>query len=314
MLPPLGLRACIARTGAGRIPLGVLMGTSRGRGTAALLSRALDILEDILGYIQARHRLSADEVEEFSSLLKIKLLENDSSVLRAYRGDSSLRTYLGVVANRLFLDYRRSLWGKWRPSAVARRLGTVGIEMEALLHRDRRTAADAVSVMAARHGGRIPKAALENLVEKLEPARPRRLDAPLEADAGLAAPVDSPVQRMEREEIAARITAGLDPILQELDPEDGLILQMHYRDGLPLATVARTLGLAQKRLYRRLERILEDLRAALESTGLRGPDVAEVLGRPDVELSFLGRFDKSGGNSAMGPSNESCGEDDTGRS
>jgi len=46
------------------------------------------------------------------------------ALLAKFEGRSSLRTFLTVVIQRLFLDHRISAWGKWRPSAEARRGGS----------------------------------------------------------------------------------------------------------------------------------------------------------------------------------------------
>ena len=40
-------------------------------------------------------------------------------VLRKFEVRSSLRTYLTVVVNRMYIDGRVKQWGKWRPSAIA---------------------------------------------------------------------------------------------------------------------------------------------------------------------------------------------------
>jgi hypothetical protein len=42
--------------------------------------------------------------------------------------------------------------------------------------------------------------------------------------------------------------------------------------------------LDQKALYRRMDGLLAALKAALEREGIRGPEVLELLGRPEVEL------------------------------
>ena len=46
----------------------------------------------------------------------------------------------------------------------------------------------------------------------------------------------------------------------ELEPESRLILKMHFEDRLTVAAIARTLGLDQKPLYRRIDRCLGSLR------------------------------------------------------
>lgn len=273
-----------------RIPRGVRMRHSQGE-TEELLAAALPLLTEILRFLRVRHGLSVEEAEDFGSLLKIKLLDNDRSVLRAYRGDSSLRTYLAAVANRLFLDQRVSVWGRWRPSAKARRLGPLAVELEELVRRERRPLGDAIEVMAARHAGKVSRGAIDSLAGDLRLSVERTGRTPTGPDAGTAG--DSPLARLEREELGGKVGAALRSAYEELSIEDRLIVRMHFQDGLTLAAVSRALGLDQKLLYRRVEVLLDSLRSRLENAGIRGATVADLLGRPDVDLGFHLQTDSS---------------------
>ena len=90
----------------------------------------LGTVERVVAYVARRHRLSRDEANELSSAVKLKLVDHDYEVLRRYEGRSSLRTYLTAVVIRLFLDDRVARWGKWRPSAQAKRLGAVAVLLD----------------------------------------------------------------------------------------------------------------------------------------------------------------------------------------
>jgi len=52
---------------------------------------------------------------------------------------------------------------------------------------------------------------------------------------------------------------------------------MRFWQGLTIAEIARRLGVQQKPLYRRLARILADVRDRLKLEGLSGSDALEVL-------------------------------------
>jgi len=78
----------------------------------------------------------------------------------------------------------------------------------------------------------------------------------------------------------------LQSALADLSLEDRAIVKMHFQEGLTLAAVARALGLEQKLLYRRVQVLLESLRDRVEAAGIRRPDVADLLGRSDVDLSL----------------------------
>jgi hypothetical protein len=49
-----------------------------------------------------------EEAEEFISTVKCKLIEDDYAIVRKFQGRSSFKTYLTVVVQWLFLEYRRN--------------------------------------------------------------------------------------------------------------------------------------------------------------------------------------------------------------
>src|SRR6185436_15682429 len=100
--------------------------------------------------IGRRYSLSRDEELDFQGALYLQLLENDCHVLRCFAGRSTFKTYLTVVAVRLMTDTRNHVWGKWRPSTEARRLGRDAIALETLLRRDGFTPDEAITTLAAR--------------------------------------------------------------------------------------------------------------------------------------------------------------------
>ena len=101
-----------------------------------LYTQHADAIESVLAYTRRAQRLTPDAGDEFASWARLKLIENDCAILRKFQGLSSIRTFLVTVIQLLFLDWRISEWGKWRPTADARRLGPVAIELERLVLRD----------------------------------------------------------------------------------------------------------------------------------------------------------------------------------
>ncbi len=101
-----------------------------------LLLQHLDIVDRVLKYVARRHHLSAAETDEFASLVHFRLVDRNFAILRKFQGRSHLATYLTTVVERLYLDFCIARWGKWRPSAAARRLGQVAEMLERFLGRD----------------------------------------------------------------------------------------------------------------------------------------------------------------------------------
>ena len=128
------------------------------------------LVEERIRFLSRRNRLGTDEREDFTSYAMLKLVENNYARVRKYRGDSSFRTYLTVVMQRLFLDYRTQKWGKWRPSITAKRLGTTAVQLETLLYRDGIDFHEAREVLFTRTDTALSGEALWDLATKL----PRR--------------------------------------------------------------------------------------------------------------------------------------------
>jgi RNA polymerase sigma factor (sigma-70 family) len=69
-------------------------------------------------------------------------------------------------------------------------------------------------------------------------------------------------------------------IIDELPSEDRLAIQLHYWSEMSIADVSRTLGVAQKPLYRRLHRTMAKLRKRLEAAGVSRELVREIAAKP----------------------------------
>ena len=96
----------------------------------------LDVINRIASSICRRNGVQGADAEDFASDVRLKLLQDDYAVLRKYRGASSRTTFLTVVISNLFRDHRIKHWGKWRPSAEAKRHGEVAVRLEAAMYRD----------------------------------------------------------------------------------------------------------------------------------------------------------------------------------
>ena len=250
----------------------------------------LAVIERVISFVSSRRHLPGVEADDFASHVKLKLIEDDYAILRKFQGRSSLRTYLTVVIQRLFLDYRISAWGKWRPSAEATRGGEIAMLLERLTHRDGYTFEEACELLETNHQVTVPRAELEVMAGRL-PARARRRfesDDALEQMASAERPLDEVVADQERAQTAARVDTALQAAMAGLDVQDRLILTMKFHDGRTVVEIARTLRLDQKALYRRLDRLMKDLRTALEAHGIESAAVMEMLESPAVFVAWSG--------------------------
>ena len=281
------------------------MGTLSIDFTNQSIEALLPAVARIVGFIRRRNYLDRDEAEDFASFVKLKLVERGPSILSAFRGRSSFETYLCVVVQRLFLDYRASRWGRWRPSSVARRLGPVAVRLEDLLHRQGRSPAEAIRELKA--AGPIAQTddELDSIARDLPPRPGRRIPHEAPAAGEPAAPAtDDPVIAQEDHAAADRIEIALDKALASLPTQDRLIVRLHFFEGLTIASVAEVLCLRQKPLYRRIDRILESLRDQLESAGVDPKTISTLIGRAEFGVGLHNNPKPNAGKRADDPSME----------
>jgi RNA polymerase sigma factor (sigma-70 family) len=247
----------------------------------------LGVVNDVVRYIARRHYLSAEATDELASAVRLKIIENDYLILRRFEGRSTLRTYLTAVIQRHFLDTRIAEWGKWRPSAQARRLGPVAVLVDRLITRDGLGLDEVLETLRSVHRLEMTRGELEAIALQL-PSRTSRRFVGEEHLANVPTPTASdPIETIDSSREADRIQEALDAALRGLNPEDRLILKMRFQDNLQIARIARILDLEQKPLYRRLERIIGELRSELESRGVRRDQVTAIVGSAEVQLNQL---------------------------
>jgi RNA polymerase sigma factor for flagellar operon FliA len=237
-----------------------------------------DVVERALATVCRRHHLTPSDAEDVAADFRVHLLEDDGAILRKFQGRSSMQTYLVSVIVHFFQDWRNAKWGKWRPSAEAKRLGPVAVQLETLIVRDQ-LPMDAACAMLESRGVSAARADLEHMANRF-PWRTRRSFVSDEALATTAAPdsrPDEPLMAREAAAAAERASGLLRAALDALPPQDHLIVRMLVADGFTIARIARALSLEQKPLYRRVERLLAELRSRLERDGLSARDVSGVL-------------------------------------
>jgi len=241
-------------------------------GEAFFLSQ-LDVIERVISFVCARHHLPRVEADDFGSHVKLKLIEGDYRILREFKGRSSLKTFLTTVINHLFLDYRNSAWGKWRPCAGAKRMGPVAILLEQLTGRDGQTFEEACELLETKHRVTLSRPELEAIAAKLPPRTRRRFegDDMLEQMAADQPGPDDIAADHERELAASRARDALRVALARLPPTDQLILRLRYEDGVTVVDIARRLSLEPKGLFRHIARLLKRLRGELGGNGIDWP-------------------------------------------
>lgn len=241
----------------------------------------LPVLDRVVANLGRRYGMSADEVEELSSTIKMRIVESDYAVFRKFRGESSLPTYLTVVITMMAREERIAQRGRWRPSAAAQRIGPVGIGLETLVHQKGYGLAEAGEVMRSRGETTLSDRELGDLLRQLPrraPMRPVEVGAePLRAQPA-SEDAEGAVAGEETSTRLAGVQRALGQSLAALPLEDRLLLKLRFWQEASIADAARILGVEQRPLYRRLERILNDLRGRLAAEGVTSEQVREMIG------------------------------------
>ncbi len=262
----------------------VAAGDSETRRYEALFLANLDVVESVIRHVCQRHHLT--DADEFGSEVKLKLIENNYEIFRKFQQRSTLRTYLTVVIQRIYLDYRNHLWGKWRPSTEARWLGSVAIRLETLMARDGYGFAEACEHLRTNDRVTETESELAEITIRL-PLRPRRAmvgEESLEDVPETTTGLDDRILSDERRTRARRIQAALAAAARSLGDQDRLILRLRFQDGLALADIARALHLEEKPFYRRFTALLHQMRRALESAGIDRKEARDIIAREDVDI------------------------------
>lgn len=252
----------------------------------ALFLEHLGWIDKVAALACSRGGVSDAEAEDFAARVKTELMADDYAVIRRFRGDSTFKTYLASVVTRRFHDATRERLGRWRPSAAAVKLGPPAPELEELVHRDGYGLEQAGEKLRTAGRTTLSDVQLARLLASL-PARAPLRPVEVAGDPALLS-AEGPSradEELDAAETGARrgeLMGALARVLGELDSEDRLIVEMHFRDGTTLADVARALRIEQKPLYRRVERLRARLRESLEREGVQWADVEGVLGEEDA--------------------------------
>jgi RNA polymerase sigma factor (sigma-70 family) len=238
----------------------------------------LSTIDRVVAAVARRHRLSTHERDDFASLVRLRLLEDDARVMRAFEKRSSLSTFLTIVISRIFFDFRNAEWGRWRPSAQARRLGPVAILLDQLMTRDGHVLEEAIEILRVNH--RVAMSDTE--IRALWDALPRRLQTMVvgeEAAGEVSAPEDpaSAAEFAGRTDARERVAQALSVALTKLPAQDQLIVQLQFSHGVGATELARHFSMSKATLHRRINRILADLRAALQAQNIDPLEVAVLL-------------------------------------
>lgn len=253
-----------------------------------LLLDHLALVDQIVRTTGRRRHLAVPELEDFSSFVRLRLIENNYAILRKFQNRSSLGTYLSAVIERMSLDYCADKWGRWRPSAMAERLGPAAVVLERLVSRDGHEVEEALEIIRANHNFGIAKPQLLKIWAQL-PLRVRTTDVSEEAAATIPSPrtseenVDAAELHKKIDQIGRALKASLD----QLSAQERVLLALRFDQDLSMVQIAKLIGSSVPTLHRRLEKAVGLLRTSLTRQGLDRHEIIELIGHPSIALAPL---------------------------
>jgi RNA polymerase sigma factor (sigma-70 family) len=247
---------------------------------ATLFRDNLALIDRAVARVCRRANLQGADADDFASEAKLALMENDYEILRPYRGECGLETFLTVVIQNLLSDARDRTLGRFRPSAEAKRLGSQAVALERLVMRDGRLLEEVLPIVNLSR--KEAEALLDRLPARAVRARTVDLDIVDPESHPSADRADERILTAEAERVAAETNRVIREAMAGMALEDRTILRMHYAQNMSVADISRILRLPQRPLYRRLETMIAQLRRALTKAGLDAGAVADL----PFELDF----------------------------
>lgn len=253
-----------------------------------LLIDHLDLIDQIVRTTGRRRHLSAPEREDFAGFVHLRLIEDDYAILRKFQNRSTLWTYLAMVIERLSLDFCAEKWGRWRPSAMAERLGPVAVNLERLVTRDSHSVDEAIEILRTNHDVSLSESELRGIWDQL-PTRTRTISVGEEAAAAVSSD-DSSEARIEdsdRRKRIERLQRALQTAFEQIPAQDRVLIALRFDQDMSMVEIAKITGTSVPTLHRRLDRSVKQLRAALSRSGFDPRDVGSLIGHHSIALSPL---------------------------
>jgi RNA polymerase sigma factor (sigma-70 family) len=261
--------------------------SSEATSSESLFLAKLPAIDRAIQFTCWRASFDGADAEDFASWVKLKLIENDYAALTKFEHRCSFAAYISIIVQRYLLDYRVHLWGKWHASAAAKRLGELAVAVESLLIRDGLTVAEALPVLR-RKWPELEEKSVHEIAAMLPNRflRPRTVDLDMADNVANPSRVNETSFETDRADLAGAIGFAVREALDAYSEDDRLLLRLRFHSGTSIADIARMLAVEQKPLYRRLQRILADLRARLRRRNIDAEDIENVIGSGRIGVDF----------------------------
>ncbi|HJW96072.1 MAG TPA: sigma-70 family RNA polymerase sigma factor [Thermoanaerobaculia bacterium] len=253
-----------------------------------LFSANAELIDALIDRVCRHAHMRPADAEDFGSVVKLALIEDDYAILRAWEQRSALSTYLTVIIQRLHADERSRTLGRWEPSAEARRIGKIGVLVESMIVRDGRSLDDVLPRLNA-----IEPALTIDQINEIVARLPKRTGRPkgiplddVETEIPSVEEADARALASELGKLSDKASRIVRDALAGLPLQDRMIVRLRFGEAMSIADISRMMNVPQRPLYRKMESVLEHLRRALTQAGIRRSSANIVVGSPIQSLDF----------------------------
>ncbi len=221
-----------------------------------------------------------------------KLHEDESRRIRAFRGESSFRTFLYSVTNKLVIDFRRAHFGYkvlpkyfWKFDEINRYIFKLFFYqnltpgwIENAIRAEFKISQDE----AQKRVDEVEKRIRESRIRIETTAQRNPLSLGKDENVPSSEDIKSnpeeniiTVEVKQKREVVLEILKGE---IQKLKGEDVLILKLYFDHGLTAKEISGAIpGIKDKGVYKRIGRALKSLKKCLEEKGITEADIEEIF-------------------------------------
>jgi RNA polymerase sigma factor (sigma-70 family) len=233
-----------------------------------------------------------NEALELSNLVLDTLQRDNYRVLRQFKGNAKLSTYIITIVARQAVDMVRKKLGRSREKERAQRYGKTGMLIYEKIIRQGRPVSDVYRELKAGEGIPGSLEAFETIARKIK-GKKNNPPSPLEMEANpvVKEGILLKVEGNEKEEVVIpdthsdpqellmegqrkqRLGQVVGEAIAQLSGEERMLLRMRFpADGeerpRKVEQIAKLLGISLKAAYKRIDRLLKKCRRLLEQEGV----------------------------------------------
>jgi RNA polymerase sigma factor (sigma-70 family) len=231
-----------------------------------------------------------NEALELSNQVLDTLRRDNYRVLRQFKGDSLLSTYITTIVARQAVDMLRKKLGRSREKERAQKMGDFGLQVYEKIMVQGCTVKEVLQEQHAAGNTELTTADVEDAAAKIKgkrsilpepddnnPAVKKGTQTPgsENSEAELVIPDTrcDPQEQMLEEQRKQQISQAVTDVVENLNGEERFILSMRFpadetEKPMKICRIAGQLGISEKAVYKRVSRILKKCRTILEKKGV----------------------------------------------